>query len=45
MDANSSYMWQSLSLRDKMRPHMFKHIGDGQSTFMWHDKWWEKGPY
>lgn len=19
-------------------------IGDGQSIFMWHDKWWDKGP-
>ncbi|GJZ23061.1 RNA-directed DNA polymerase, eukaryota, reverse transcriptase zinc-binding domain protein [Tanacetum coccineum] len=27
----------------KLRQHISKQIGDGKSSFMWHDKWWDKG--
>ncbi|GJY19772.1 RNA-directed DNA polymerase, eukaryota, reverse transcriptase zinc-binding domain protein [Tanacetum coccineum] len=38
------YTFKILSLRDSVRSHVFKQMGDRCSTFFWHDKWWDKGP-
>ncbi|GKB41517.1 RNA-directed DNA polymerase, eukaryota, reverse transcriptase zinc-binding domain protein [Tanacetum coccineum] len=44
IDPNTSAGWkQILSLRDKIKSHIVKKIGDGISSFTWFDKWWEKG--
>ncbi|GKC98845.1 hypothetical protein Tco_1169120 [Tanacetum coccineum] len=45
VEANSSCGWkQILGLRDKIRPHIIKTLGNGNETFFWHDKWCEIGP-
>ncbi|GKA41366.1 RNA-directed DNA polymerase, eukaryota, reverse transcriptase zinc-binding domain protein [Tanacetum coccineum] len=41
---NTSCGWkQILSLRNKMRTHVRYEIGNGESTYFWHDNWWEGG--
>ncbi|GKB24652.1 RNA-directed DNA polymerase, eukaryota, reverse transcriptase zinc-binding domain protein [Tanacetum coccineum] len=40
---NTSCGWkQLLSLRDKIRDHVFKKVGNGKTTFLWHEKWYDK---
>ncbi|GKB03880.1 RNA-directed DNA polymerase, eukaryota, reverse transcriptase zinc-binding domain protein [Tanacetum coccineum] len=41
--SNKESLW-ILSLREKIRNHIVKLIGDGWSTFMWHDTWWGSKP-
>ncbi|GKD85461.1 RNA-directed DNA polymerase, eukaryota, reverse transcriptase zinc-binding domain protein [Tanacetum coccineum] len=42
---SGSYGWkQILGLKDKIRPHIVKALGNGKKTFFWHDKWCEIGP-
>ncbi|GJZ33992.1 RNA-directed DNA polymerase, eukaryota, reverse transcriptase zinc-binding domain protein [Tanacetum coccineum] len=44
-DVNSSHGWkQILSLRVKMRKHVFCKLRDGSSIFLWHDRWWGPEP-
>ncbi|GKC86017.1 hypothetical protein Tco_1141734, partial [Tanacetum coccineum] len=45
LESNSSCGWkQILSLREKLRFHIVKQIGNGLNTFMWHDIWWACSP-
>ncbi|GKB40097.1 hypothetical protein Tco_0885039 [Tanacetum coccineum] len=44
-DVSTSCGWkQILSLKDKIRDHVFKKLANGRSTFFWFDKWYDKGP-
>lgn len=44
-DKNSAYGWkQILKLRDQMRIHIRSKVGNGKSTFFWHDRWWGPEP-
>ncbi|GKD37780.1 RNA-directed DNA polymerase, eukaryota, reverse transcriptase zinc-binding domain protein [Tanacetum coccineum] len=44
-DGNSSMGWRSImSLRDKVREHIWWKIGNGNSVSAWHDKWSNASP-
>ncbi|GKD99349.1 RNA-directed DNA polymerase, eukaryota, reverse transcriptase zinc-binding domain protein, partial [Tanacetum coccineum] len=44
-DKSASHGWkQILSLRGKMRAHIFIKAGDGSNIFFWLDKWWGPEP-
>ena len=43
-DNNDSWMWKSLlDLRGKVKNSIWKVIGDGKSTNIWHDQWCHLG--
>ncbi|GKE73265.1 hypothetical protein Tco_1535306 [Tanacetum coccineum] len=44
-DSNSSMGWKNiLSLRDKVRKHIWWKLGNGKTVYAWHDKWCSVGP-
>ncbi|GJZ72789.1 RNA-directed DNA polymerase, eukaryota, reverse transcriptase zinc-binding domain protein [Tanacetum coccineum] len=45
IDTNDSWGWKKLmELRSKMKPHVFHKIRNGETTFVWYDKWNLCGP-
>ena len=44
-ESSDSGTWKAiLSLRNKIRKHIWHELGDGKNTNVWHDTWNEKGP-